>query len=165
LRKELEPRTSAGDVELAGVPLAETWAAMLELRAGGLVQGVGLCNLGVGELEQLAGAGLAPPDAVQVELHPLAAQSALVDYCRERGILLMAHSPLGGGAVLEHPRLRALAAESGVSPAQLVLAWHRARGVIPVVGSRDPAHLRENARACGEALPAAVVAALDALAA
>ena len=38
-------------------------------------------------------------------------------------------------------------------------------GVLPVVGSRDPQHLREDARAYSEPLPAEIAAAVDALAA
>lgn len=165
VRGQLEPRDADGNVELAAVPLEDTWAAMLALRDAGRVGAVGLCNVGTGELVKLAGAGLEPPAAVQVELHPRRPATELVDYCRARGIVVMAHTPLGGGDVLDDAQLRRLAAERGVSPAHLVLAWHRARGVLPVVGSLDREHLRENARACGEPLPAELVAAVDSLAA
>ncbi len=165
VRSQLEPRGADGNVELAAVPLEDTWTAMLALRDAGLARRVGLCNVGTGELERLAVAGLEAPAVVQVELHPWRPAVELVDYCRARGILAMAHSPLGGGGVLDHSQLQQLAEERGVSPAQLVLAWHRARGVLPVVGSLDREHLRENMRACGEPLPAELVAAVDSLAA
>jgi alcohol dehydrogenase (NADP+) len=163
--RQLEPRGADGPPERAAVALEETWAAMAALREAGLVRSIGLCNVGVAELERVARACLERPAVVQVEAHPLRPAKDLVDYCQKRGIAVMAHTPLGGGGVLAHPRLRELAAERGVSPAHLVLSWHRARGVLPVVGSRDPAHLREDARACGEPLPAALVAAVGSLAA
>ena len=165
VRSQLEPRDAAGNLELAAVPLEYTWAAMLALRDAGLARAVGLCNVDTGELERLAGAGLEPPAVVQVELHPRRPCVELVEHCRARGIVVMAHSPLGGGGVFGDPRLRRLAAERGVSPAHLVLAWHRARGVLPVAGSLDREHLRENARACAEPLPAELIAAVDSLAA
>lgn len=59
----------------------------------------------------------------------------------------------------------AIAREVGATPAQLALAWLLARGehVIPIPGTTNPAHLRENLGAADLALDAATVARLDAL--
>jgi len=159
------PRDAAGAVELADVPLAETWAAMLELRRRGWVRAVGLANAGVEEVEQLAGAGLEPPAVVQAEIHPLQPRRELVGWCRRRGIRVMAHSPLGGGAALRHPRLVELAEGMGVSPARLVLSWHLERGVVPIPGAHRVAHLADDLAALGFDPGAEALAAVDSLAA
>jgi len=59
----------------------------------------------------------------------------------------------------------AIARELGATPAQLALAWLLARGehVVPIPGTTQPAHLRENLGAADLALDAATVARLDAL--
>ncbi len=59
---------------------------------------------------------------------------------------------------------RQVAAETGISVAQLALAWTLAKGehVIPIPGTTSLAHLEENHRAGTIRLPAEVVARLDA---
>ncbi|WP_439941240.1 aldo/keto reductase [Streptomyces sp. BBFR115] len=61
-------------------------------------------------------------------------------------------------------RLTALAAERGVTAAQLALAWlhHRGPDVIPIPGTGSPAHLAENASATALALGPADLAAIEA---
>lgn len=160
----LVPRDASGAVEPGGVTLPETWEAMLEARRRGWVREVGVANLDRPGLEALLATGLPPPAVVQVELHPLCPRPDLVELCRELGIRVLAHSPLGGGSVLGEPRVEGLAAAAGCTPAQLVLAWHMARGATPVAGSLRPSHVRENLEAAHLALPGEAVRALDALA-
>ncbi len=63
------------------------------------------------------------------------------------------------------PEYRRIAAEAGCTPAQLALAWLLAKGehVLPLFGTRSPAHLDENAGAADVRLDAGLVARLDAL--
>lgn len=58
-----------------------------------------------------------------------------------------------------------LAAELGCTPAQLALAWllHKAPHIVPIPGTTDVAHMRENLAATGLALTPAVMQRLDAL--
>lgn len=63
------------------------------------------------------------------------------------------------------PPYEAIAAEVGCTPAQLALAWLLARGqhIVPIPGTANIAHLRENVAAAGVVLAADVLARLDAL--
>ena len=63
--------------------------------------------------------------------------------------------------------LRGLAAELGIAPAQLALAWllHRGEDVVPIPGTRTPAHLDENLAAADVELDTATLARIEALAA
>jgi aryl-alcohol dehydrogenase-like predicted oxidoreductase len=62
--------------------------------------------------------------------------------------------------------LRGLAGELGITPAQLALAWLLAQGddIVPIPGTRTPAHLDENLAAAGIELDAASLARIDRLA-
>jgi aryl-alcohol dehydrogenase-like predicted oxidoreductase len=62
--------------------------------------------------------------------------------------------------------LRGLAGELGLTPAQLALAWllHQGPDVVPIPGTRTPAHLDENLRAAEVALAPEVLARIDELA-
>ena len=157
------PRDAHGEIEASCVPIEETWQAMLELRRTGLARAVGVANFDLPRLEALRAAGFEPPAVVQVELHPLKPHEELLAYCRSRGIRVMAHSPLGSGRLLSHARVTKLARELGRSPAQLILAWHLARGTVPVPASHRPEHVRENLGAVGISLAPDALAALDAL--
>ncbi|HEV8631859.1 MAG TPA: aldo/keto reductase [Thermoanaerobaculia bacterium] len=161
----LVPRRGDGSMRRAGVPLAATWEAMVQLRRRGLARRVGLANVGVAELVELAAAGCEPPSVVQVELHSWQPQRELLAYCRAAGILVMAHTPLARGRVLGDPLLQAIAADAGTGPAELVLGWLKWRGSVPVVGSRSPAHLLANLRAVEAVVPPTALAALEELAA
>ncbi|PYI65592.1 aldo/keto reductase [Arthrobacter livingstonensis] len=61
-------------------------------------------------------------------------------------------------------RIKALAAEKGVTAAQLALAWVLAQGVCAIPGTKRRNYLEENVAAAGIALSAADLAALDAAA-
>jgi D-xylose reductase len=96
------------------------------------------------------------PEVLQVELHPLLAQARLVRFAQESGLVVTAFSPLGATSyiplgmarpeesLLEHPRVRSLAAAHGKSPAQVLLRWAVQRGTAAVCKATSPQHLREN---------------------
>ncbi len=151
-REEIAARVvpAAGGKELRiEVPVEETWGALQELRRRGLVRSIGVANFGVAAIETLTEATGCAPEVVQAEIHPGRPCDELVAYCRGHGIALMAHSPLGGGDVLGDPRIERAARELAATPAQAVLRWHLARGVIPIPGSHRPEHVRENFGALG----------------
>ena len=97
-----------------------------------------------------------PPCVNQVERHPLLPQWSLLDYCSRVGVLLQAHTPLAHGhnALLKHPAVRAVAAESGLSVAQVLLQWNLRHGVAVVPKCSSAAHAAE----CLAAAPPAAAA-------
>jgi len=57
----------------------------------GKARHIGVSNMTVSKLENLFAEGVRIPPAVnQVEMHPMLAQGALVEYCRGKGILVTA---------------------------------------------------------------------------
>lgn len=163
-REEIAARVVPAGEELSDrVPIEETWGALQKLRRRGVVRSIGVANFGVAAIEALTEASGFAPEAVQAEIHPARPCDDLVAYCRRHGIALMAHSPLGGGEVLADPRIARVATELAATPAQAVLRWHLARGVIPIPGSHRPGHVRENLAALGLELTASSERALAAL--
>ena len=67
----------------------------------------------------------------------------------DRGIEVVAYSPLARGAVFDDPTITAVAEKHDASAAQVSLAWLRAKGVtaIPKATGRD--HLAENWHSLG----------------
>jgi alcohol dehydrogenase (NADP+) len=159
------PRDDDGEIREADVSLAETWRAMERLVDDGLTRTIGLCNVSVEELDGLLESARIRPAVVQVERNPYEPRSALVDYCHERGVRVVAHTPFSTRDLLAEPTVRAVADEEGVTPAQAVLAWNVADGVVPIPSSTDESHIVENLAAGAVDLSADSRARLDAVSA
>jgi len=130
------------------VPLPEVVAGMERLVREGKILRWGVSNLDVADLEEL-GPALAGCAVNQV-LYNLEARGIefdLLPFAERQKMPVMAYSPVGqGGALLDHPTLRRIAARQGLSPAQVALAWTLRGGkVISIPKAASEAHLRENA--------------------
>ena len=85
--------------------------------------------------------------------NPFAFNLELKDFCTKHGIQIVAHSPFNFGwkdsqlPILEHPCITDLAKKYQKTPAQIVLAWGCAHGVIPIPGSTKLDHISEIANA------------------
>jgi diketogulonate reductase-like aldo/keto reductase len=86
----------------------------------------------------------------------------LVPWCRERGMPLMAYSPVEQGRLARNARLDAVAARHDATAAQIALAWVLAQpGVIAIPKAVKPDHVRRNRAAADIALTPADMAELD----
>jgi diketogulonate reductase-like aldo/keto reductase/predicted dehydrogenase len=158
------PTDDDGDPVRADVSLAETWAAMEGLVDDGHVRHLGLCNVSVDELAALAADARIPPRVVQVEHHPLAPRDDLVAWCRDNGVRVLGHTPLGPDGLLDDPTVRDVAASEDLTPAGAVLRWAVARGVVPIPSTADPDHAVANLDLFEQPLSAAGRQRLDGLA-
>ena len=83
--------------------------------------------------------------------------------CRQRGIPLMAYSPIEQGRMVRHPGLRAVADRQGATPAQVALAWLLGQGDVMVIPKASRLeHVRENRAALDLELTSEDLAELDA---
>jgi aryl-alcohol dehydrogenase-like predicted oxidoreductase len=142
--------------------------ALARLLDDGLVRRVGLSNVNRRQLDEAL--ELAPISAVQVAVSPYddrALRGGVVDRCTERGIAVIAHSPLGGprraGRLARHAALAPIADAHGATPAEVALAWllELSSAVVAIPGARRPETARSAARAATLDLDAAEREALD----
>jgi aryl-alcohol dehydrogenase-like predicted oxidoreductase len=177
------------------VPLADTVGAMAELVAEGKVRHLGLSEVTPDELAEAAAVHPISAVEFEWSLLWREPENDIVPAARALGVGIVPYSPLGRGlltATLDRtavattdyrggdPRfqgetldrnlrqvnvLRTAAADLGLTPAQLALAWLLAQGtdVVPIPGSRRPARIAENAQAAEVHLGQADLARLDAL--
>jgi alcohol dehydrogenase (NADP+) len=116
-----DPRNAAGDVLYdEGVTLLDTWQAMERLGDQGKCRAIGLSDISLDQLAPLYEAAAIKRFVIQVEAHPYLPETELLDFCRERGIVLLAFAPLGHGirpGPLEDPVIpTALEPDSGGIP-------------------------------------------------
>jgi diketogulonate reductase-like aldo/keto reductase len=134
------------------------------LRKKGKVRTIGVSNFTTALLRQ---ALEIEGDLVanQVEYHPYLSQRALLSLMRERGLVLIAHSPLARGAVLNDPLLQEIAARRQLSVAQVVLRWLVQQDkVVAIPGVKSVEQLRENLKVLEVSLTSDEMAAISALA-
>lgn len=141
----------------------EAWKALLEAREQGLVTHIGVSNFLPEHIQELERETGVRPAVNQLELHPAFPQTELLKWHRERNIAVAAWSPLGRGELLEHPTLIHIAAREGLSPGELILAWHAACGTIPLPRSTSPERQAENLAAVDKQISAEAVAAITEL--
>jgi aryl-alcohol dehydrogenase-like predicted oxidoreductase/predicted kinase len=135
-------------------PWSTTVRALARLVDDGLVPHIGLANVNRTQLDEALEIG--PIAAVQVSLSPFddhALRGGVVERCAERGIAVIAHSPLGGprraGRLARHPVLVEIAETRDATPAQVALAWllDLSPNVLAIPGARRPETARSAARA------------------
>jgi diketogulonate reductase-like aldo/keto reductase len=148
------------------IPLAETVEAFGELVRDGRILRWGVSNFDVDDMEELFavdGGDACSVNQVLYNLSERAVEWRLMDWCRARGVALMAYSPLGQGDLLRSRKLAAIARPLGRTPAQVALAWVlRHRDVMAIPQSSDGAHVRDNRAAADVKLDRAILDALDA---
>jgi aryl-alcohol dehydrogenase-like predicted oxidoreductase len=151
------------------VDLDDQLAALAALRDAGKIGGIGLSNVSAGQVRQALPAGIA---CVQNSYSVLdRSAEPVLEVCREHDIAWVPFFPLGSAfpnrrKATDDPTVAAIAADLGVTPAQVALAWLLAYydGTLLIPGTSDPAHLAENIAAGGLRLSAASMTALDQLA-
>ncbi|GCE40082.1 oxidoreductase of aldo/keto reductase family, subgroup 1 [Rhodococcus wratislaviensis] len=141
----------------------DTWRALEQLHAAGLVRAIGVSNFQADHLDRLLEVAAVRPMVNQIEIHPLLPQQSMVELHRSLGIHTQAWAPLARGRLQENPVLTELARRHDVSLAQLVLRWHLQRGTVPLPKSSSPERMRANIDVFDFALDADEVAQISAL--
>ena len=145
---EQDPRDENGNVIYdSGVSLLDTWRAMEHLVDGGRCRAIGLADVSLEKLVAIYEPARIKPAVVQEEAHPYLPETELLEYCKEKGIVLLAFAPLGHGirpGPLEDPVILAIAARVGKTPAQVLLAWAVQRGTALLTTAKTAARAREN---------------------
>ncbi|MER6735039.1 aldo/keto reductase [Streptomyces puniciscabiei] len=157
------------------VPWAESVGALRELVGTGTIRAAGISNVTTGQiLEARAILGDALV-SVQNQYSPAVRDTEPeLELCTRLGLAFLPWSPLGGisrssldgpsGPTSTGTAFHRVAAERGVSPQQIALAWLLARSptVIPVPGASRPASIQDSAKATEIELEPAELAELDA---
>ena len=143
----------------------EAWKTLVELRDRGLVRSIGVSNFPLPQLEEIIEATGEVPAVHQIELHPYFPQTELREAHARHGIVTESWGPLGQGKsdLLENPVITEIAAAHEASPAQVVLAWHLAHGIVALPKSVTPERIVENLASAELVLTSAEIAAIDGL--
>jgi diketogulonate reductase-like aldo/keto reductase len=147
-------------------PLPETLRGFEKLRTEGKIRSYGVSNFDVEGMEKavsIAGPGKIVCNQVLYNLEERTVEHALLPWCENRGIAVVAYSPLGARRFPESSVLREIAAARHATPRQLALAFLvRRPSVFAIPKTSSLAHLEENAGASSIRLSDDEVRAIEA---
>ena len=124
----------------------EVWAAMVRERAQGRTRFLGVSNVGIWHLEQMAATGAEAPAFVQNRCFArLGWDRDVRAFCAERKIVYQAFSLLTANPeVLGHPLVARIAARCRATRAQVVFRFAQAVGMLPLTGTSDGEHMTQD---------------------
>ncbi|MFS2028732.1 MULTISPECIES: aldo/keto reductase [unclassified Curtobacterium] len=152
----------------------QSYKALEQLYADGKVRAIGVSNFMPHHLRSLLEQTDVIPALNQIELHPYFTQADVQRADAEHGILDQAWSPIGGitfypgwgdqrVSVMDDDTIKAIAAEHGKTPAQVMLRWHVQQGRSAIPKSTNPSRIAENFDVFDFDLTAEQLTALDGL--
>ncbi len=145
---------------------AEVWEAMRKERDAGRTRLLGVSNVSLQHLEQLAASRSELPAFVQNRCFARTGWDREVRaFCRQHNITHQGFSLLTANPeVMQHPPLVALAASLNATPAQIVFSFARAIGMLPLTGTSNAAHMKQDLDGVGLVLLPEVVQAIESMA-
>ena len=153
------------------VPLEETFEAFERLQRDGKIRAFGVSNFDeedLAEAVEIAGEGRIACNQVLYHLGERAIEHAVIPFCRDHRIAVVAYSPFGSGDFPSPTRaggrvLAEIAGETGASPRQVALAFLlREPPVLAIPKAASAAHAEDNAKAGSLVLTADQLARIDA---
>ncbi len=121
-----------------------TWKAFEELYKSGKIKAIGVSNFLENHLDALLDTATIAPMVNQLELHPQYVQRDIVEYCKDRRMIVEAWSPLIKGN-FDHPILIEIAKKHNKSVAQILLRWSIQNGFLPLPKASKKERMLENA--------------------
>jgi diketogulonate reductase-like aldo/keto reductase len=156
------PSSNYGWTDIDG----EVWEAMRRERDAGRTRLLGVSNVSLGHLERMAAKHSELPTFVQNRCFASQGWDREVrHFCKERGIIYQGFSLLTANQeVVNHPPLAAITEKRKITAAQLIFAFAHAVGILPLTGTSNPDHMRQDLASLQLTLPPELIAALESIA-
>jgi len=134
----------------------QAWLGLQEALKSGKAKAIGVSNWSPAHIDALMAHSDVDtlPAVNQIEFHPWNQQRVILDYCRSKGIVVTAYSPLTQGKRLNDPVIKKLAEKHGKTAAQIVLRWCLQMGISIIPKSDRDERISENADIFGWELDA-----------
>ncbi|KAF2101648.1 NADP(+) coupled glycerol dehydrogenase [Rhizodiscina lignyota] len=150
------PLDEEGVFKLADISYVDTYKAMEKLLKTGKVRAIGVSNFNIRRLEDLLSKVDVVPAVNQIEAHPYLSQPDLTDYCKQKGVLIQAYSPLGNNQTgepktVDDPLVQEVAKQLGRDAGEILYSWGIQRGTVVLPKSVTPSRIASNLKV--KALP------------
>jgi len=127
----------------------EVWAAMEGLYQSGKTKMIGISNVAAGQLTQLCEQASHKPMVVQNRCFAaLGWDQEVREICQANGIIYQGFSLLTANReVLADPEIHTIAKRLGTGPAQIIFRFAMQIGMLPLTGTTNPQHMKEDLQA------------------
>lgn len=145
---------------------AEVWEAMTKERDAGRTRLLGVSNVSLQQVEQMAAIHSEAPTFVQNRCYARLGWDRDVRlFCRGRKIIYQGFSLLTANPeVLHDPAVTAFATRENLTPAQIIFAFARAVGMLPLTGTSRAEHMKQDLASAALSLSPGAVQAIETLA-
>ncbi|PLB48178.1 Aldo/keto reductase [Aspergillus steynii IBT 23096] len=138
-----------GLIDVIDVPIKDTWTALEALVAKGKVRSIGVSNFTKEKIEELLKTAKIQPAVNQIEAHPFLQQRDLLEWSKQKGIVVTGYSPLGNNIyniprAVDDPLVIETAKSLGKTPAQILVSWAVQRGTVVLPKSVTPERIQSN---------------------
>jgi 2,5-diketo-D-gluconate reductase B len=127
------------------IPLAETIGALCKVKQDGLTRHIGVSNFTVALLDEAVQIASEPVVCDQVECHPFLDQSKVIAACHNRGMAVVAYSPIARGNARNDKELAAIGAAHKKTAAQVCLRYLVQQDIVVIPRTSKLDRLAENA--------------------
>lgn len=130
------------------------------------VRAIGVCNcMDIGELENIRQLCGQYPMINQIEVHPFFVPQQIIDFCQDKGIQVIARSPLAHGDILREISisLSSISKQYMRTTVQIILRWLIQKHIIPIPRTNDLNHLKQNIAISDFSLSASDMRYIDSL--
>jgi diketogulonate reductase-like aldo/keto reductase len=145
---------------------AEVWDAMIKERDAGRTRLLGVSNVALDHLEQIAANHPQPPHFVQNRCYArLGWDREVRQFCRKHNIIYQGFSLLTANLeVLHHPLVVDLAQLQNATTPQIIFAFARAVGMLPLTGTSSAEHMKQDLESASITLAPDTIQAIETLA-
>ncbi len=123
----------------------EVWRAMEDAVQEGKVKTIGVSNFLKEDIENILSDCKIRPAVNQVLSHISNTPFELIDYCKEKNILMEAYSPIAHGEILQNEEVNNIAKKYGVTVAQICIKYDLQLGMVVLPKTDNPEHMKTNA--------------------
>jgi 2,5-diketo-D-gluconate reductase A len=140
----------------------EVWAEVIRAREDGLATNIGVSNYSLEQIDELTAATGVTPAVNQIKWSPGIYDATVATGLADRGVVLEGYSPFKTSN-LDDPTLVEIAEAHDANTAQIIVAWHVARGFVVIPKSVRRERIEANAAGARIQLTDNEVAAIDSL--
>lgn len=123
----------------------DAWRALEDAYKAGKLRAIGLSNFQAQDIDNILDACTVAPMVNQILVHVTNVPSELIEYSRQKGMLVEAYSPVGHGELFKNEEIVRMAKKYNVSVPQLCIRYDLQLGLLPLAKTANPDHMKNNA--------------------
>ena len=123
----------------------QVWKAMEDAVKAGKIRTIGISNFLEDDVDNILSDCKIIPAVNQILAHISNTPLKLIDYCKNKDILVEAYSPIAHGEALKNRSIKEMADKYNVSIAQLCIKYDLQLGMVVLPKTSNPEHMKSNA--------------------